>query len=99
MGKRQTLTFSKPGITNLYDALDGIVDSMVDMEFVQYLRSLSIPVDYEWDDETETCTVIRTWNEDSDYNVYLSNWGSNRDATETRLEAAGWTITEEVEDL
>lgn len=99
MGKRQTLTFSKPGITNLADMTMEMADDMNDPDFVQYVRSLTIPVDYYWDDSTNEMTVVRIWNEDSDYNEYLSTWGASRDATEQNLINLGYTLTEEVEDL
>ena len=100
MTKRQTLTFHNPSIDNYTDVVFGIADDMQDSDFVDYIRSIRVSsnVDYLWDDDTSTLTCTRTWT-DSDYNSYITNWGSNRDATRARLESRGYTLSEEVEDL
>lgn len=100
MTKRQTLTFAKPNVLDFYDMIDHIAVDMEDNAFVEYIQSIRVSsnVDYLWDEDTNVLTCIRMW-EDSDYNNYITNWGSNRDETRARLESLGYTLSEEVEDL
>lgn len=101
MPKKQTLTFSNPSITTYEHMIDQIAIDIDDTDFINYIQSLpgvGVPVSYDWDDATSTMTVIRTW-DDATYDDYMATRTQQRDDSEARLIAAGYELTEVIEDL
>lgn len=48
-----------------------------------------------FDAETQTLTLIRTWNEDA-WNAYVAANGTERPSAQANLEADGWTVSQSI---
>ena len=97
--KRQILKFKKEGISS-YDDIKNDILQKLDDNVKAYITSIneSAKVSYGWNDSEKRLYVDRTWN-DVDYDDYINNWTSLKNAFKTKLAVDGYEFTETVEDV
>lgn len=101
MAIQQTVTATKAGSTfaNFDEALAAYSASANSSALQTTLTSLRTDGDFvpndSFDADTQTLTMIRTWNEDA-YNAYVAAQSSARPAAKANLEADGWTVSQSV---
>ena len=101
MAIQQTVTAVKAGgtLANFDEALAAYSTSANSAALQTTLASFRTDGDFvpnvSFDVDTQTLTMVRTWNEDA-YNAYVAAQSSTRPAAKANLEADGWTVTQSV---
>lgn len=104
MAIQQTITASKAGsaFADFNEALAAYSASANSAALETTLISSKTNGDFEssdsFDADTQTITMVRTWNEDA-YNAYVAAQSSTRPAAKANLEADSWTVEQTISTI